>query len=560
MNAPDITPPVHRIRRIRPVTIQPAHGLLRRIAYLSAWGVGVVIVLMMIASFFVDEPLRRYMERELNAELKGYSVQLPALSFHPLGFSVTLKNLTVAQTAHPKPPLALIPMLHASVHWRALLHARPVADFLFRKPQIHIDLPQVRNEVADPVPLKDKGWQQAVETIYPLKINLLRVEDADVLYIDEDDPQRPLHFAQMNLVAENIRNVRSPERVYPSNIHVDGIIFDTGRLHLDGHANFLAEPFAAINVDIGLDKVKLDYFKPIASRANFWITGGTLSSAGHVEYGPHRQNVRLKNVTLQGLKVDYFHEDASAAQERARAAKVEQKVSEVTHETEAVARVDHFQITDGTLGYADHSGGYWLFLGNSDMRVDNLSNQRKDGPATVALKGQFMGSGETVVDARVDPAAPSSNLTVSAQIEGTDLRALNDLFRSTGNFDVAAGQFSLYSQVTIKGEDISGYIKPIFRDMKVYSRPQDKPKPLLHQVYEGLIGALKVLLENREGELGTRVDISGRVSQPETSRLEIVLGLLENAFIKAISHEFELPTHAGENTQEAPQYGAAPTP
>ena len=42
-------------------------------------------------------------------------------------------------------------------------------------------------------------------------------------------PRRPLHISRWNFTASNIRNIRSRERVYPSAIHSDGVIFDSGQ-------------------------------------------------------------------------------------------------------------------------------------------------------------------------------------------------------------------------------------------------------------------------------------------------------------------------------------------
>jgi hypothetical protein len=36
--------------------------------------VGLLAVAAIVVSFFIDEPLRRYVERQLNAYLQGYSV------------------------------------------------------------------------------------------------------------------------------------------------------------------------------------------------------------------------------------------------------------------------------------------------------------------------------------------------------------------------------------------------------------------------------------------------------------------------------------------------------
>jgi hypothetical protein len=49
----------------------------------------------------------------------------------------------------------------------------------------------------------------------------------------------------VNALAENIRNVRSREREYPSELHVDALVFDQAELRIDGHADFLKEPMPA---------------------------------------------------------------------------------------------------------------------------------------------------------------------------------------------------------------------------------------------------------------------------------------------------------------------------
>src|SRR4051812_15794608 len=162
---------------------------LRTLPRWSLWIVGGfmgLLLLLVIASFFVDEPLRRTMEANMNRDLKGYSVKLPGLHFELIGLSVTLKGLTVSQEAHPTPPVAEFPELHAHVHFRGLLHGRLVAEFNLDRPRINLNLPQLMTEKKDATPVKERGWQQALYDIYPLKINHVSIKDGDVVYIDED--------------------------------------------------------------------------------------------------------------------------------------------------------------------------------------------------------------------------------------------------------------------------------------------------------------------------------------------------------------------------------------
>jgi hypothetical protein len=74
-----------------------------------------LLLIVFIASFFIDEPLRRAVVRQMNQQLKGYSADIRQLRFHPIGLSLTLYDLKFVQQAHPDPPVFHAPRLDASV-------------------------------------------------------------------------------------------------------------------------------------------------------------------------------------------------------------------------------------------------------------------------------------------------------------------------------------------------------------------------------------------------------------------------------------------------------------
>ena len=117
---------------------------------------------------------------------------------------------------------------------------------------------------------------------------------------------------------------------------------------------------------------------------------------------------------------------------------------------------------------------------------------------------------------------------------------MNDLFRAYGNFDVAAGMFSLYSEIKVRQGKIEGYVKPFFRDIDVYDERQDREKNVFRKLYEGLVGGIAGLLENRpREEVATQTSISGDIESPQASTWKTVLRLVQNAFFKAILPGFE---------------------
>ncbi len=504
--------------------------------------VGVVVALAYTVAFLLDEPMRRSMESRLNAALKGYDVTVGKLDFHPFGFSLDLEDIVIRQKSHPDPPVASIPRLSASVEWRQLIRARVVGEIEIDRPSVNLNLPQAREEIKDPVPVKDKGWQEALEAIYPLKINLFTIRDGSVVYTD-DGPFKPLHLRNINVEASNIRNVRSKERTYPSEVHVDAQVFERGRLAVDGHADFLADPHPGILADVKMEGIELDYFKPLTRRvANVTVKGGLLAADGRTEYAPSIKTVELRRAEISGVDVEYAHQVKGTAPEKQAVRKVEETTAKVSEKPGILVKIEQFDVTRSTLAFVNTATNppYRLFLTDAAVRARNISSQSTEGLGNIDLTGKFMGSGPAVVKANYRPAKPTPNIDAQIRLTDVDMTKMNDLWKAYAKFDVVAGEFSFFSELSVKNGTMSGYVKPLFKNMNVYDPAQDRKKNLVRRAYEAVVGAVSTVLENQpRDEVATRVDISGRIDSPQISPVEAAGRLVQNAFIKAILPGFE---------------------
>jgi len=493
------------------------------------------------AAFFLDEPLRGMMEKRMNRHLKGYSVKLPGLHLNPFSLSLTLKGLTVLQLAHPDPAVVRFPVLKASVLWSEVLSGKLVAVFTLDRPSVNINLQQLHSEATSNVKLKEQGWQQAVEEIYPLKINILKVSDASVTYVNRD-PAKPLVLSHLNLQASNIRNLHLPDQVYPSSFHMDTAIFGTGRGVIDGAANFLGEPYPGLKGRVKLANVPLDHLQPLLTGPNLSFHGGVLGVSGEAEYAPKLKTAHLERLDIQGMNLDYIHSKRTAALERERAAAVEQAARKLSKQPGLSLRADRISLTRCTIGYVDDAAvkPYRVFLSDADFVLSNYSPWFSQGPAQASLRGKFMNSGNTTASATFRPAKVGRDFDLHVEIEETRMRALNPLLRSYGNFDVSAGVFSLAGELHVKNDNLSGYLKPFFKDIQVYDRRKDQGRSISHKMYELLVGGVAKVLKNRPSqEVATRVAIKGSLKNPQTSSWQIVAGLLKNAFFKALLPGFE---------------------
>src|SRR5260370_2260262 len=196
-----------------------------------------VIIGVFIASFFLDDMVRARTQAAMNQKLKGYHVALAHAHLNWLGGVLRLKGLKVMREAHPRPPVADIATMRFTIQVKELFSRRVVADVLLSRPKIHVDQTQLVAEKKSSVPLRQKGWQDALEAVYPVKINRFTIYDGDVVYI-QDQVNPPLHLANLNFIADNIRNIHAPDNAYPSRFHATLLTCDTGRAINDGHRTF----------------------------------------------------------------------------------------------------------------------------------------------------------------------------------------------------------------------------------------------------------------------------------------------------------------------------------
>ena len=508
------------------------------------WIVGIVVALLLIiglAVAFIDEPLRAYAERELNRRVEGYTFHIGKLDFHPIGLSIDLEDVTVIQTDHPDPPIAQLTKWHASVHWRELLSGHLVSDQSIDRPVLHITRPQAAKEAKDDVPADKRGWQEAVYAVYPLQINEFTITNGDITY-RENSTSKPLHVGQLNFRATNIRNVRSKPDEYPSDVHLDAVLFDKGRLTLDGRADFLAEPYMGMNADISLKDVELANVLPITAQRQVHLTQGVLSTAGHVEYSPRTQVVRLKDLSLRDVKLDFVHAATTASKEKDTGQKVARAADKVENHPKLLIRIDKGMIDNSEFGFVNKATNpqYRVFLTGTDMYLENWSNQLSEGTAIVRLRGMFMGSGATQLDGAFRPETKSPDFDLNLRIWKTQVKSMNDLLRAHGGMDVVSGVFSVFTQMTVKNGSIDGYLKPLFKDVEAYDPAQDRDKGLLKKIYEKIINAASTVLKNTpRGEVATKADLSGPVDNPQMSTWETVVTLIRNAFFEAVLPGFE---------------------
>ena len=500
-----------------------------------------LIAALFIASFFLDDMIRVRTQVAMNQKLKGYHVALAHAHLQLVGGILTLNGLKVIQQAHPHPAIADVRMMRFHIQVKELFSRRVVADVLLSHPRVHIDQTHLVAEKKDKVPLRQKGWQDALEAAYPFKINRFTIGDGDVVYI-QDAVNAPLHLAKLNFTTDNIRNIHAPNNVYPSKFHANLVIFGTGRATINGHANFLEEPFPGARAQYTIENVPLNAFDPQIRQINVAVSGGKLSSNGLLEYSPKVTRVEVDNATVDRVALGYLHAPSTKEAEARRVKETGKQIEKQNNRPAVDISVGEFDITNSSFSFTDKTTdpNYRLFFSDADIALKNLSNHQQQGTADLTLRGKFMGTGDTNVSGSFLASQHGPAFDLNVAIQNTDLPSMNDIMRAYGKFDVAAGKFTVFSEVGIKNGDIRGYVKPMFSDLEVYNYQKDKGTGVLHQAKELMIGGASHLFKNRSTQqVATRVELKGKLTGPDISTWQAIVQVLHNAFIEAILPGFD---------------------
>lgn len=208
-------------------------------------------------------------------------------------------------------------------------------------------------------------------------------------------------------------------------------------------------------------------------------------------------------------------------------------------------RLNRFEVLDGKISYHDfHSHPQvHMFLTNVYILAKNLSNAQKlakELPSTVHATGNAYG-GHIHFNMDIDPLQKKPRFDAKAELTEMQLNGINDFLKAYGHFDVSKGTFSVYTEAAANKGKITGYTKPILKEVDVFDwkKDEEKGKPL-QPIWEAMVGAMGWLFKNKsKDQVATKAEFTGDISSPEVDVWGIIGQILRNAFIQALFPSLE---------------------
>jgi hypothetical protein len=179
-----------------------------------------------------------------------------------------------------------------------------------------------------------------------------------------------------------------------------------------------------------------------------------------------------------------------------------------------------------------------VYLSQVEGDVDNLTNIRNETTpemAKVTASGMIMDQAKLEFLMTLNPFSYRPTFHMALRMIGLDLTKINDLALTYGKFDFKRGWFDLVIETDSKEGVINGYVKPLFRNVKVFSLKQDIKEDTPNQFFwQALVGFTTTVFKNwNADQFGTVIPFSGDANGTSTDILATIGNVLYNAFVRA---------------------------
>ena len=208
-----------------------------------------------------------------------------------------------------------------------------------------------------------------------------------------------------------------------------------------------------------------------------------------------------------------------------------------------------------------------VYLSQVEGRIENLGNIRNETTplvAKVSATALVMDQAKLQLEISLDPFSYRPTFHLAVQLLGLDVTKLNDLSLAYGKFNFKRGWFDLVIQADSEEGRVSGYVKPLFRNLKVFSLTQDiKEDSVLQFFWQALVGFVTEVFKNQpRDQFGTLIPFSADASGGASPDILATIGnILRNAFVRAYLPRLENPQVTEEGlTFEPPDISEAVSP
>jgi hypothetical protein len=180
-----------------------------------------------------------------------------------------------------------------------------------------------------------------------------------------------------------------------------------------------------------------------------------------------------------------------------------------------------------------------IYINNLQLKATNIRNVEDKNvalPSSITARGSSIGGGSLALDGHMNIIKKIPDMDIDAKLEKVDLPSLNNYARAFAAIDFNSGNFDLYTEIKTKDGRVSGYVKPLLRNIDLIDWQNPNLNPL-NILWESVVSVVLEIFSNQQkDQVATQIKLEGHIDNPETDFWSTIGGILHNAFVKAYSN------------------------
>ncbi|MBL8414258.1 MAG: DUF748 domain-containing protein [Propionivibrio sp.] len=198
-------------------------------------------------------------------------------------------------------------------------------------------------------------------------------------------------------------------------------------------------------------------------------------------------------------------------------------------------KIGKITLQGGNVRFSDNfvKPNYTANLKQIGGRITGLSSE-PGSIASLELRGSYDNVAPLNVSAQINPLSAKPYLDLQADIKGIELTSFSSYSGKYAGYMIEKGKLSLFVKYKIENDQLEAENR-IFLDQLTFGDPVASPDATKLPVTLAVS-----LLKNRKGEIDLNLPISGSLNDPQFSIGGLVIKVIINLFIKAVTSPFAL--------------------
>ena len=198
-------------------------------------------------------------------------------------------------------------------------------------------------------------------------------------------------------------------------------------------------------------------------------------------------------------------------------------------------KIGKITLQGGNVRFSDNfvKPNYTANLRQIGGRVTGLSSE-PGSVATLELRGNYDNIAPLNITARINPLSAKPFLDLQADIKGVEMTSFSSYSGKYAGYSIEKGKLSLFVKYKIENDLLEAENR-VFVDQLTFGDPVESATATKLPVNLAVS-----LLKNRNGEIDLNLPISGSLNDPQFSIGGLVVKVIANLFVKAVTSPFAL--------------------